>query len=400
MQGADQASIEFSVNWQGRCAVHRDRYFAGKVDPVCDIFPGDMGRHVAALNEGECYKEDFEAGALVPPFEPRKIIEFKDSQFVRRHEGKTVVPRLGRFYPKGFAWSVLKSYSENLDPFRLIKIDNGVLTADTNHPLANYPLILEARYLEKLGSVQDYGGFCNDISEMVTNRGPGMQMPYPGIATDFYSEYPFRRKNEDDDASFYGTPRLVNHLDHKAIDQVKSIYTKLLPDGSKILDLMSSWISYLPDTLEDYESIGLGLNEEELKANRQLSGFVLHDLNRSSELPFENNEFDAVICTASIEYLVRPIQVITEVARVTKPGGVFISTFSDRWFPGKEILPWPDMHPFERLGLLLDYYLKTDMFENLYTESIRGLPRPPDDRHIKETVSSDPIFAVWGNVKV
>jgi SAM-dependent methyltransferase len=106
-----------------------------------------------------------------------------------------------------------------------------------------------------------------------------------------------------------------------------------------------------------------------------------------------------VICTASIEYLVRPIQVITEVARVTKPGGVFISTFSDRWFPGKEILPWPDMHPFERLGLVLDYYLKTDAFENLHTESIRGLPRPPDDIHIKETVISDPVFAVWGNVK-
>jgi SAM-dependent methyltransferase len=253
--------------------------------------------------------------------------------------------------------------------------------------------------LEKLGPVQDYAGSCNDISEMVTNRGPGMQMPYPGIATDFYYEYPFPRKNEDDDALFYGTPRLVNHLDHKAIDQVKSIYTRLLQEGSKILDLMSSWVSYLPGTLGDYESIGLGLNEEELKANRQLSGFVLHDLNRRPELPFEENDFDAVICTASIEYLVRPIQVITEVARVTKPGGVFISTFSDRWFPGKEILPWPDMHPFERLGLVLDYYLKTDAFENLHTESIRGLPRPPDDIHIKETVISDPVFAVWGNVK-
>jgi hypothetical protein len=78
---------------------------------------------------------------------------------------------------------------------------------------------------------------------------------------------------------------------------------------------------------------------------------------------------------------------------------LFINTFSDRWFPGKEILPWSDMHPFERLGLVLDYYRQTDVFENLYTESVRGLPRPSYDRHIHETVTSDPIFAVWGSVK-
>ncbi|OPL15353.1 MAG: hypothetical protein AVO38_10815 [delta proteobacterium ML8_D] len=399
MQVADRASLEFSVNWEGRSALHRDRYFAGKVDPACDIFPGDMGRHVAVLNEGECYKQGFEAGVLVPPFESSKIIEFKASQFARLHEGKTIVPRLGRFYPKGFAWSALKCYSENLDPFRLIEIDNGALTADTNHPLASYPLTLEAIYLKKLGTVQDYGGSCNDISEMIMNGGPGMQMPYPGIATDFYFEYPFRRKNEDEDTLFYRTPRFVNHLDRKAVDQVKSIYSRLLRSDSKILDLMSSWISYLPDTLENYESIGLGLNGEELKANRQLSGFVLQDLNRSHELPFEDNEFDSVVCTASIEYLIKPIQVIGEVARITRPGGLFISTFSDRWFPGKEIQPWSDMHPFERQGLVLDYYLKTDAFEDLHTESIRGLPRPLDDIHIQETVISDPIFAVWGKVK-
>jgi len=111
---------------------------------------------------------------------------------------------------------------------------------------------------------------------------------------------------------------------------------------------MSSWVSHLRGTLIDYETIGLGLNEEELKANKQLSGFVVHDLNQKPELPFQDNEFDAVICTASIEYLTQSIQIITEVARVTKPGGVFINTFSDRWFPGKEILPWSDMHPFER----------------------------------------------------
>jgi hypothetical protein len=399
MQKANRASIEFSVNWQSQLAIHKDRYFAGKVDFWCDIFPGDMDQHIAVLNEGECYKESFDAGVLVPPFEQNRIIEFKDVQFERKHGGNTYVPTLGWFYPRGFARSALNCFRRDFNIFRLIKMDDGVLVADTNHPLANYPLILEARYLEKLGSVEEHGGVCTDIAEMVTNRGPGMQVPYPGVATDFYSTYPFRRKNEGDDAIFYSSPRLIKHLDDTAIDQVESIYSRLLSSGSMILDLMSSCESHLPDTLEDYETTGLGLNEEELKANQQLSGFVVHDLNRKPKLPFEDKEFDAVICTASIEYLTQPIQVITEVARVTKPGGVFISTFSDRWFPGKEILPWSEMHPFERLGIVLDYYRQVDVFENLYTESVRGLPRPSYDRHIQETVTSDPIFAVWGSVK-
>ena len=399
MQSSNRASIEFSVNWQSKCAIHKDRYFAGKVDFWRDIFPGDMEQHIAALHKGECYKESFDAGVLVPPFEQNRIMKFRDAQFERKHGGNTLVPALGRFYPKGLVRSALNCSRGKFNSFRLIKMDDGVLVADTNHPLANYPLTLEATYLEKLGSVEERGGVFTDIAEMVTNGGPGMQIPYPGVATDFYSTYPFRRKNEGDDATFYSSPRLINHLDDKAIDQVESIYSRLLSSGSKILDLMSSWVSHLRDTLKDYETTGLGLNEEELKANQQLSGFFVHDLNQKPELPFQDNEFDAVICTASIEYLTQPIQIITEVARVTKPGGLFINTFSDRWFPGKEILPWSDMHPFERLGLVLDYYRQTDVFENLYTESVRGLPRPSYDRHIHETVTSDPIFAVWGSVK-
>ena len=125
----------------------------------------------------------------------------------------------------------------------------------------------------------------------------------------------------------------------------------------------------------------------------------MHDLNQNPILPFEDNDFDAVICTASIEYLIQPLEVMAEVGRVTKPGGVFITAFSDRWFLGKEISMWSEMHEFERQGLVLDYFIKSKAFENLHTESIRGLPRPSDDNHIMERFTSDPIFAVWGSVK-
>ena len=93
------------------------------------------------------------------------------------------------------------------------------------------------------------------------------------------------------------------------------------------------------------------------------------------------------------------IEVTKEVVRVTKPGGIFITTISDRWFNGKEITIWSDLHKFERLGFILDLYLKCGKFENLKTISIRGFRRPFNDKHINTRTESDPIFAVIGKVK-
>jgi SAM-dependent methyltransferase len=76
-------------------------------------------------------------------------------------------------------------------------------------------------------------------------------------------------------------------------------------------------------------------------------------------LPFPDGTFDAVLCNVSVEYLVRPFQVFAEVARVLKTGGLFVQTFSNRWFPPKVVKIWPELHEFERLGLVLEYFLRT-----------------------------------------
>jgi len=197
---------------------------------------------------------------------------------------------------------------------------------------------------------------------------------------------------------FYNKPRFENHLDDLAIKKIKSIYLKYLQPNTKILDLMSSWKSHIPDILENNKIIGLGLNKQELMKNKDLYDYVIHDLNFDFQLPFIENEFDAVICTSSIEYLIKPLEVTKEVVRVVKPGGVFITTFSDRWFNGKEILLWSDLHKFERLGFVLDLYIKSGKFKKLKTISIRGFPRPYNDKHINIRNTSDPIFAVCGKV--
>ena len=74
MQRTNRASIEFSLNWQSEFGIHKDRYFARKIDFRRDIFPEDMGKHISTLQEGESYKRIFGAGELVPPFEQNLII--------------------------------------------------------------------------------------------------------------------------------------------------------------------------------------------------------------------------------------------------------------------------------------------------------------------------------------
>lgn len=88
--------------------------------------------------------------------------------------------------------------------------------------------------------------------------------------------------------------------------------------------------------------------------------------------------------------------IVDEVARVLRPGGLFINTFSNRWFPIKAIAVWAEMHEFERIGLVTEYYLQSGRFNEIHTLSIRGLSRPQDHAHYAKTAVSDPVYAVWG----
>ena len=45
-------------------------------------------------------------------------------------------------------------------------------------------------------------------------------------------------------------------------------------------------------------------------------------------------------CCVSVDYLVRPVEVFADVARVLRPGGLFVCTFSNRCFPTKAIRGW------------------------------------------------------------
>ena len=119
-------------------------------------------------------------------------------------------------------------------------------------------------------------------------------------------------------------------------------------------------------------------------------------MNANPILPFESNEYDAVVCTVSVEYLIYPETVFDELGRILRPEGILVVTFSNRWFPSKVIHIWEELHEFERMGLVIVYFQKTGRFKDLETYSVRGLPRPWDNKYFPEIRYSDPIFAVWG----
>ena len=389
--------VEISLRWRGPQASHCDRRFFNRLNFWRDYFPGDLGDRLNVAEVGDTFIYEAAAGELVEPYNAALVHSIKHEQFKTRvSPGLVIKPQCGRFYPRNLV-SGLSSYFEgDRRPLRCVDINDTGMRVDLNHPLARYPLSLEARLVQILESKQEHGGASIDIPQMCTQNGPGMQARLPEMATDFFSGDPFARLDTRADAAFYTMTRLLPHIDSTASQQLASIYQHFLQPGMQVLDLMSSWQSHLPENVDQLEVTGLGMNREELQRNPHLSQHVIHDLNEQAELPFEARQFDAAICSLSIEYLITPDEVFSEVARTLKPGAPFIVSFSERWFPPKVIAVWQEMHAFERMGLVLELFDKSQLFDNLGTESIRGLPRPADDKYAAELTDSDPIYAVWG----
>lgn len=193
----------------------------------------------------------------------------------------------------------------------------------------------------------------------------------------------FAREDEADDAVFYRPLRLVTHIDQGAIAALADLYGAVLPQDGVLLDLMSSWVSHLPDGLRAAEMVGHGMNAQELAANPRLSRWFVQDLNRDPLLPLEDARFDGVLCCVSVQYLQRPIDVFAEVRRVLRPGAPFIVSFSNRCFPTKAVAIWRALD-LNGHAALVDLYMQRAGFASV---AVRGLA---DGRH------GDPLVAVIG----
>ena len=394
---ADLAAVEVCIDWQANHVRHRNRRYADKINFRRDIFPGTLEPRLPQSN-GEWVSEEFPPGELVPPWQESNIHTVKQSSLkLQRKNGPPVRLQVGRHYPRYIAAGLPDVFAGNLQPMRVTAIEDDRVTLDLNHALARLPLTVSARVDRRLGSTGEQGGRCNDVVMDLLATGAGLEARHSNTAH-FFDGHPFARLDEREDSEFYAQPRLVQHLDTMAIQQVTDIYARFLKDGMHVLDLMSSWVSHLPED-RSLTITGLGMNQEELEKNPQLAIHAIQDLNAKPRLPWPDANFDAAICTVSIEYLTRPVEVMQEVGRVLKPGAPFVVSFSDRWFPTKVVGIWNDLHPFERMALVLAYFHRAGNFTDLATESVSGYPRPADDKYADRLQLADPIFAVSGRAQ-
>ena len=370
------ATYSARLEWRSEHASHVDRLQVGAGALRAD------GRWLAAGEEAQRQGGEMSVDAAPwcrPTGQPRIVLD----------GGGLRLPaelRPGRHFPAHLFGRAVAG-PRDLHPVRLLDIDpRGLLLLDPNHPLSGRP----ARLV--LTPSSDEAAAGTRLATLFD--GPGMQAPPANAAACYFPPGALARRDEASDIAFYSRPRLVQHLDARCLAAVGELYDRLLPPGARVLDLMASHDSHLPARLGPDLS-GLGLNDAELAANPQFSERVVQDLNACPLLPWPDASFDALICTASIEYLTHPAAVLAEARRVLKPGGLLALSFSDRWFPTKAIAVWSRLHEFERLGLVL-HLLREAGFAELHTETRRGLPRPADDKYLAQRAFADPLFAAWG----
>ncbi|MFQ3618442.1 MAG: class I SAM-dependent methyltransferase [Cyanobacteriota bacterium] len=201
-----------------------------------------------------------------------------------------------------------------------------------------------------------------------------------------------RKLDETDDALFYDYPRFVTHVDDGFIQQLTDLYRERLKPNTRILDMMSSWVSHLPEEMAFAHVEGHGMNAEELAKNPRLNHYFVQNLNQNQLLPLPDQSFDAVLNAVSVQYLQRPEAVFAEIYRILKPGGIAIVSFSNRMFFQKAIQAWVEASEPQRVELVKRYFEQIPGFGKI--ETIARQPSVPAFLQMLGMGGGDPFYAV------
>ncbi len=67
---------------------------------------------------------------------------------------------------------------------------------------------------------------------------------------------------------------------------------------------------------------GLGHEVTPVDINEEREDYIYADMNRA--LPFSDDAFDAAVCMEGIEHLINPVNLLSELIRVVRPGGTIV----------------------------------------------------------------------------
>ena len=177
------------------------------------------------------------------------------------------------------------------------------------------------------------------------------------------NNYQRKKLDESNDEEFYSDPKFVYHLDANFRKYLSDIYKNEIADSSTILDLMSSWDSYLPEAKQYKQVIGHGLNEQELKKNKIFDSYWIQNFNSNQKIPLDSKSIDYCLMVAAWQYLQFPENLTKEIARILSNEGKFIVSFSNRAFWHKAPNIWTTSTEEERVK-----YVRKVLISNGFNE--------------------------------
>ncbi|MDJ0833929.1 MAG: methyltransferase domain-containing protein [Gammaproteobacteria bacterium] len=392
-------TANIGLSWRGVDCQFDDWLYLARINLGKDQLPPALYQQLLGTKRGAIIEQDYPAGELVASWQAEQQFELNRDQLSTADSGRSAPgARLGRFYPAHYFEPALQNRLAANLPCRITSLSDDLMTLDCNHPLSRYDLRLRLQIEDIYRTGSDEDEPCRDIMAGVCDQGPGMQDRLPQQETDFFSDRPFARLDENDDADFFRRPSLSPFWDQQALFEVSSLYRQLIPPRADILDLMAGVHSPLQDSNLNVASLSCaGLNGEELAHNPLCDTCRVLDVNQIQALPYPDRQFDVVLIHAAIEYVTQPYLLLREISRVLRSGGRIIISFSNRSLAEKAIRAWAGAYEFERPAILLSYLRSTGSFDHFHCHSQRGRSRPADDRLAPGLDYSDPVYLLWAD---
>ena len=208
------------------------------------------------------------------------------------------------------------------------------------------------------------------------------------------NNYQRKKLDESNDEEFYSDPKFVYHLDANFRQYLSNVYKKEISDNSTVLDLMSSWDSYLPQEKKYKKVIGHGLNKQELEKNKIFDTYWIQNFNLNQEIPLGNESVDFCLMVAAWQYLQYPENLSREIVRILSNDGKFIISFSNRAFWHKAPNIWTSSTEEERIK-----YVRKVLISNGFNEPriIKKFNEPA--LNIFNFFSKDPFYCLIASKK-
>ena len=172
-----------------------------------------------------------------------------------------------------------------------------------------------------------------------------------------------QKPDESNDSLFYSSPKFVYHLDSNFRKNLSELYEKEIENNSSVLDLMSSWDSYLPKNIKYKKVIGHGLNKEELEKNKAFDDYWIQNFNINQKIPLKNETIDFCLMVAAWQYLQFPEKIAEEIARILNQNGKVIIAFSNRAFWHKAPNIWTYSNEIERIEYVRNILVRNGFCE-------------------------------------